>query len=176
MQAAAEAPLEQEWDATRFEPVRSSFCESLVRLYSSSSDSLSVVTVTRSDLLAIWGLPNNPERFSVTSFWHLQSRFASAQENISSAGKAEFLIWPKGVNFCGVIFCVFFFLRELIFADRGQSAKFTKSRTHKISCCTVFDNALSTLLNCCPQHFFSCPRSRFFYASTSGGHAQWQRQ
>ena len=25
-QAAAEAPLEQEWDAIRFEPVRSSFC------------------------------------------------------------------------------------------------------------------------------------------------------
>ena len=28
VQAAAEAPLEHEWDATRFEPVRSSFCES----------------------------------------------------------------------------------------------------------------------------------------------------
>ena len=28
MQAAAEAPLKHEWDATRFEPVRSSFCES----------------------------------------------------------------------------------------------------------------------------------------------------
>ena len=52
VQAAAEAG----WDATRFEPVRSSFCESLVRSYSSSSDSLSVVTVTRSDLLTIWGL------------------------------------------------------------------------------------------------------------------------
>ena len=26
VQAAAEAPLEHEWDATRFEPVRSSFC------------------------------------------------------------------------------------------------------------------------------------------------------
>ena len=63
VQAAAEAPLEHEWDATRFEPVRSSFCESLVWSYSSSSDSLSVVTVTRSDLLAIWGLPNNPEVF-----------------------------------------------------------------------------------------------------------------
>ena len=63
VQAAAEAPLEHEWDATRFEPVRSSFCESLVRSYSSSSDSLSVVTVTRSDLLAIWGLRNNPEVF-----------------------------------------------------------------------------------------------------------------
>ena len=39
VQAAAESPLEHEWDAT----------------------------VTRSDLLAIWGLPNNPERFLVTS-------------------------------------------------------------------------------------------------------------
>ena len=63
VQAAAETPLEHEWDATRFEPVRSSFCESLVRSYSSSSDSLCVVTVTRSDLLAIWGLRNNPEVF-----------------------------------------------------------------------------------------------------------------
>ena len=33
----------------------------------------------------------------------------------------------KGVNFCGVLFCGFsFFLQELIFADRGQSAKFAK--------------------------------------------------
>ena len=63
MQAAAEALLEHEWDATRFKPVRSSFCKSLVRSYSSSSDSLSVVKVTRSDLLAIWGLRNNPEVF-----------------------------------------------------------------------------------------------------------------
>ena len=139
MQAAAEAPLKHEWDATRFEPMRSSFCESLVRLYSSYSDSLSVVTVTRSDLLAIWRLPNNPERSSVTSSWHLQSSFASAQENINSAGKAEFLIWLKGVNFCGVIFCGFFFLRELIFADRGQSAKFAKIRTPKFSCYTVMN-------------------------------------
>ena len=104
MQAAAESLLKHEWDAA----------------------------VTRSELLAIWGLPNNPERFLVTSSWHLQSSFASVQEIISSAGKAEFLIWLKGVNFCGVIFCVFFFLRELIFADRGQSAKFAKIRTCKI--------------------------------------------
>ena len=109
MQAAAEAPLEHEWDATRFKPVHPSFCEPLVRLHSSSSDSLSVMTVSRSDLLAILGLPNNPERFSVTSFWHLQSSFASAQENISSARKAEFLIWLKGVNFWGFIFCGLFF-------------------------------------------------------------------
>ena len=66
VQATAEVPLKHEWDAT-FEPERSSFCESLVRSYFSSSDSLSVVTVTRSDLLAIWGLPNNPARFLVTS-------------------------------------------------------------------------------------------------------------
>ena len=104
----SEVPLKYEWDSTRFEPGWSSFCESLVRLYSSSSGSLSVVTVTRSDLLAIWGLPNNPERFLVTSSWHLQSSFESAQENMISAGKAELLIWLKGVNFCGVIFCVFF--------------------------------------------------------------------
>ena len=56
VQAAAEAPLEHDWDATPFESLRSSFCESLVRSYSSSSDSLSVVMVTRGDLLAIWVL------------------------------------------------------------------------------------------------------------------------
>ena len=67
VQAAVEAPLEHGWSAARYESARSSFCESLVRSYSSSSDSLSVVTVTKSDLLAIWGLPNNPERFLVTS-------------------------------------------------------------------------------------------------------------
>ena len=33
----------------------------------------------------------------------------------------------------------------------------------------AFDNALSTLLSCCSQHFFSCPRSRFLYACSSGG-------
>ena len=33
------------------------------------------------------------------------------------------------------------------------------------------DNALSTLLSCCSQHF-SCPRSRFLYTSSVGGHAQ----
>ena len=38
----------------------------------------------------------------------------------------------KGVNFCGVLFCAFFILRELIFADRGQSAKSAKIRTRKI--------------------------------------------
>ena len=32
----------------------------------------------------------------------------------------------EGVNFCGVLFCGGFFLRELIFADRGQSAKSAK--------------------------------------------------
>ena len=46
--------------------------------------------------------------------------------------KAEFLIWLKGVNFWGVLFCGFFFLWELIFADRGQPAKFAKIRTRKI--------------------------------------------
>ena len=38
----------------------------------------------------------------------------------------------KGVNFCGVLFCGFFILRELIFADRGQSAKYAKIKTRKI--------------------------------------------
>ena len=38
----------------------------------------------------------------------------------------------------------------------------------------ALDNALSTLLSCCSQHF-SCPRSRLLYTS-SGGHVQWQRQ
>ena len=35
----------------------------------------------------------------------------------------------------------------------------------------ALDNALSSLLSCCLQHFF-CPRSRFLYTSSSGGHAQ----
>ena len=35
----------------------------------------------------------------------------------------------------------------------------------------ALDNALSTLVSCCPQHF-SCPRSRFLYTSTFGGDAQ----
>ena len=138
MQAAAEAPHKHEWDATRFEPVRSSFCKSLVRLYSSYSDSLSVVTVTRSDLLAIWGLPNNPERGSVTSSWQLQRSFATAQENISSAGKAEFLIWLKGVNFCGVIFCGFF-LRELILRIKVNLQNSQKLEPAKFSCYTVLN-------------------------------------
>ena len=38
----------------------------------------------------------------------------------------------------------------------------------------ALSNASSTLLSCCSQHF-SCSRSRFLYTS-SGGHAQWQRQ
>ena len=46
--------------------------------------------------------------------------------------KVEFLIWLKGVNICGVLFCRCLFLRELIFADRGQSAKSAKIRTRKI--------------------------------------------
>ena len=46
--------------------------------------------------------------------------------------KALFLIRLKGVNFCGVLFCGFFILEELIFADRGQSAKSAKIRTRKI--------------------------------------------
>ena len=46
--------------------------------------------------------------------------------------KALFLIRLKGVNFCGVLVCGFFILRELIFADRGQPAKFAKIRTRKI--------------------------------------------
>ena len=35
----------------------------------------------------------------------------------------------------------------------------------------ALDNALSTLVSCCSQHF-SCPRSRFLYTSSFGGHAQ----
>ena len=46
--------------------------------------------------------------------------------------KALFSIGLKGVNFCGVLFCEFFILRELIFVDRGKSAKSAKIRTHKI--------------------------------------------
>ena len=42
--------------------------------------------------------------------------------------KALFLIRLKGVNFCGVLFCGFFILRELIFADRGQSRKIRKNK------------------------------------------------
>ena len=40
-----------------------------------------------------------------------------------SSKSVFFLISRKEVNFCGVLFCGFFILRELIFADRGQSAK-----------------------------------------------------
>ena len=35
----------------------------------------------------------------------------------------------------------------------------------------ALDNASSTLVSCCSQHF-SCPRSRFLYTSSFGGHAQ----
>ena len=35
----------------------------------------------------------------------------------------------------------------------------------------ALDNALSTLVSCCSQHF-SCPRSRFLCTSSFGGHAQ----
>ena len=45
--------------------------------------------------------------------------------------KALFLIRLKGVNFCGVLFCGIFILRELIFADQGQSAKSAKIKTRK---------------------------------------------
>ena len=50
----------------------------------------------------------------------------------NKSNKSRALIWLKGVNFSGVLFCGVFFLRELIFADRGQSAKFSKIRTRKI--------------------------------------------
>ena len=43
--------------------------------------------------------------------------------------KALFLIWLKGVNFCGVLFCGFVILQELFFAHRGQSVKSAKIRT-----------------------------------------------
>ena len=46
--------------------------------------------------------------------------------------KALFLIWLKGVNFCGVLFCGFFIPREQIFADRSPSAKSAKISTRKI--------------------------------------------
>ena len=124
VQATVEVPLKHECDATWFEPVRSSFCESLVRSYFSSSDSLSVVTVTRSDLLAIWGLPNNPARFLVTSSWHLQSSFASAQENISSVWKAEFYFDWRELILAAFYFACFFF---------PAGTKFCRSRSiHKI--------------------------------------------
>ena len=73
-----------------------------------TKSSISAVTVATSDFLAIWGLPNNPERFSVTSSWHLQSSFVSAQENISSVGKAEFLLWLEELFFAAFYFAVFF--------------------------------------------------------------------
>ena len=34
--------------------------------------------------------------------------------------------------FCGVLFCGFFILRELMFVDRGQSGKSAKIRMRKI--------------------------------------------
>ena len=43
--------------------------------------------------------------------------------------KAEFLVWLKGVNYCGVLFCGFFFSAETNFCG---SAKFAKIRTRKI--------------------------------------------
>ena len=91
------------------------------------------------------------------------------------------------------LFCGFFFLRELIFADRGQSAKFAKIRTRKIFMlhdnickqnrvdlrkrhliCICKDNTLRNLRRITPlliqQSSFivqtrqtSCPFSPFFY-------------
>ena len=46
--------------------------------------------------------------------------------------KALFLIGLKGVNFCGFLFWGCFILRELFFADRGQSVKSAKIKTRKI--------------------------------------------
>ena len=46
--------------------------------------------------------------------------------------KVLFLIWLKGVNFFGVLFCGSFILRELTFADRGQSPKSAKIRSRKV--------------------------------------------
>ena len=76
-------------------------------------------------------------RFSVQVAEYLSGRnlnmvFSTFILRFTSPLKAEFLIWLKGFNFCGVLFWGFFFLRELIFADRGQSAKFAKIRTRKI--------------------------------------------
>ena len=45
---------------------------------------------------------------------------------VKSLLKLGFLILLKGINFCGVLSCGFLILRELIFADRGQSAKSAK--------------------------------------------------
>ena len=46
--------------------------------------------------------------------------------------KPEFLICLKGVKFAAFYFAGVFFLREQIFADRGQSAKSAKMRTREI--------------------------------------------
>ena len=102
------------------------FASRLVRSHSSSSDSLSVVMVTRSDLLAIWGLPNLLDHREIPG----NKSLTPTKQFCVCTGKHQFR--SKGVNFCGVLFCGFFFLRELIFADRGQSAKFAKIRTRKI--------------------------------------------
>ena len=40
----------------------------------------------------------------------------------------------------------------------------------------ALDNALSTLLSCCSQHFFPVRVLASFHYTCSGGHAQWQRQ
>ena len=79
-------------------------------------------------------------KFTVLTYLMENQRdWATAKQNKSlslpyttSPLKAEFFILLKGVNFCGLLFCRFFFLRELIFADRGQSAKFAKIKTRKI--------------------------------------------
>ena len=50
-----------------------------------------------------------------------------------NGAKYYFLRCMLGVaHLIRTLFCGFFFLRELIFADRGQSAKFAKIRTRKI--------------------------------------------
>ena len=123
VQAAAEAPLEHEWDATRFEPVRSSFWH--------PSKSCSFRWAIRTNVMN-W-IAVHLTFLVLCTLFCLRSRLPHyVKIQFISPLKAELLIWLKGVNFCGVLFCGFFFLRELIFVDQGQSAKFARIRTRKI--------------------------------------------
>ena len=115
VQAVAEAPLEHGWSAARF---KSAF---LQMTHSCQSNVLNGFTLYSSSCFFQWKI--------MLMFLFKSNVYRSSGISLL---KAEFKIWLKGVNFCGVLFCGCFFLRELIFADRGQSAKSAKIRIRKI--------------------------------------------
>ena len=94
--------------------------------------------------------------------------------------------WPNACNMCAQQCCdvlhwhvaivwpgLYFLMSALLFCFLGENMRWNANSTIPqvyLRISPALDNALS-LVSCCSQHF-SCPRSRFLYTSSFGGHAQ----